>query len=284
VCLPTKLADSARRQIAALPGVRSVAVSSIAMFSDGEAGFNITPQGYTMKPDEDTDVLADWISPDYFSTLETPLIAGREFTDADTAASPKVCIINQKLAQRFFAGRNPIGMRIARGAGTHVHADIEIVGVVANSKWDSPRSDIVPFMYMPYSQKSNLGSLAFYARTELDPDAMAAGLHSLMRQLDANLPVNNMQTLAGQVDESMFNDRLVAVLSISLALLAALLAASLLYGVSAYDPLTFLGVAILLAVVAGTACYLPARRATKVDPMVRCDMNNSWRFQRHNEA
>ncbi len=324
------LADSARRQIGALPGVRSVAASSIAMFSDDDTGFNITPQGYTMKPDEDTNVLADWISPDYFSTLETPLIAGREFTDADTAASPKVCIINEKLAQRFFAGRNPIGMHIARGAGNHVHPDIEIVGVVANSKWDSPRSDVVPFMYMPYSQESDLGSLAFYVRTERDPGTMAASVHSVMQELDANLPVNNMQRLAAQVDESMFNDRLVAVLSISLALLAALLAAlglygvlayvvarrtreigirmalggqrsdivrlvlgqgarltlvggaigivaalavtrlaaSLLYGVSAYDPLTFLGVVILLAVVAGAACYIPARRASNVDPMV----------------
>ena len=324
-----ELADRARREIAVLPGVRSVSVSSIPMFSDDDWGTDITPEGYAVRPGEDTDVLYDYVSPGYFSTMGIPLIAGREFTDADNTKIPKVCIINEKLAQRFFAGRNPLGVHIMHGAGDN-HLDMEIVGMVANSKWDSARSDVVPFMYVAYSQVANLSSLTFYVRTERDPAQMAASLHSVIARLDPSLPINSMRTVNAQLSDSMFNDRLVAALSVSLALLAALLAAlglygvlayvvarrtreigirmalgggradilrlvvgqgarlaviggaigtgvaiiaaryvaSLLYGVDARDPLTFVAVVAVLGIVSGAACYLPARRAMKVDPMV----------------
>jgi len=323
--------DTARREIAALPGVRSVSASSIPIFSNDDSSSNITPEGYPMHAGDNTDVLRDYIGPNFFSTLGIPLLSGREFTDADTATNTKVCIINQKLAQRFFAGRSPIGLHIAIGSGDKVHPDIEIVGVVANSKWDDPSSDMgVPFLYQPYAQDTNLRSLAFYVRTEREPRAMAATLHSTIQRLDPNLPVNNLRTLEAQVSSSIFSQKLVATLSVALALLAGLMAAlglygvlayvvarrtreigirmalggqradilrmvlgqgarltviggaigiavalgasqwvaSLLYGVTARDPLTFAGVVVLLAIVAGAACYLPARRATKVDPMV----------------
>ena len=164
-----------------------------------------------------------------------PLIAGREFADSDTAESPKVCIINEKLARRSFAGRNPIGLHITHGMGKlYLDPPMEIIGVVADTKWDDARSDIVPFLYMPYSQDKKLGDLAFYVRTERDPSAMASTLRSMVQRIDPNLPVNNLRTLGEQVSNSMSTDRLVAVLSVSLALLAAMLAALGLYGVLAY--------------------------------------------------
>src|SRR5207245_6431281 len=155
-----------------------------------------------------------------------PSIAGREFGESDIAGTPKVRISNQQRAERSFAGRNPIVLHLTSGAGKlYTTPPMEIVGVVANSKWDDARSDIVPFLYMPYSQDKNLGHLAFYVRTERDPSPMAAVLRSLVQRLDPNLPVNNLRTLGEQVSNSMLNDRLVAVLSVSLALLAALLGA-----------------------------------------------------------
>ncbi len=324
------LGQQARQAIAALPGVRSVTISEQQIFAGDDNSSNITPEGYSVSPDENTNVFWAHISPNYFSTLGIPLVAGREFTDADTTLSRKVIIINQALARRFFAGRNPIGMHIAFGGGNSVHPDMEIVGVVADSKWDGPRANIVPFLYEPYMQDPELGTLVFYVRTERDPEQMAATLRATIQGLDANLPINDLRTLTQQITDQMFDDRLVAVLSVSLAALAALLAAlglygvlayvvarrtreigirvalggqrkdilrlvlgqgawltliggaigivaalgatrlatKLFYGVSAYDPLTFLGVAVLLALVSGAACYIPARRAMRVDPMV----------------
>lgn len=324
------LGQQARQAIAALPGVRSMAVSEEQIFNNDDNSSNITPEGYTVGPEENTNVLWAFISPNYFSTMGIPLVAGREFTDADTTTSHKVIIINQALERRFFAGRNPIGMHIGFGGGSSVHPDMEIVGVVADSKWDGPRANIVPFLYEPYTQDTQLGSLAFYVRTERDPSQMAAMLRETMQRLDSNLPINDMRTLTQQISDRMFNDKLVAVLSISLAALAALLAAlglygvlayvvarrtreigirmalggqrsdilrlvlgqgawltaiggaigivaalavtrlatTMLYGVSAYDPLTFIAVIVLLAIVSGAACYMPARRAMRVDPIV----------------
>jgi len=322
-------ADRARNEIAALPGVRSVSISTAEIFASDDYVSNFTPEDH--RPGDDTNAMYVYIGPNYFSTISIPLIAGREFTEADTAASPKVCIINQKLARRSFLGRDPIGLHITHGTGKlYADSPMEIIGVVANSKWDDARSDVVPFLYMPYSQSQTLGHLSFYVRTEGGPSPMAAALRSLVQRLDPNLPVKNLRTLEEQVSNSMLNDRVVAVLSVSLALLAALLAAlglygvlayvvarrtreigirialggepadilrivvgqggrltlvgsaigivaalvamrwvaSLLYGVTAHDPLTYVGVVVLLAIVSGAACYLPARRAMRVDPMV----------------
>jgi predicted permease len=323
--------QQARQAITALPGVRSVTISEEQMLANDDNSSNITPEGYVVGPEENTNVFWAHISPNYFSTLGIPLVAGREFTDADTTTSHKVVIINQTLARRFFAGRNPLGMHITLGGGSNnTNPPMEIVGIVADSKWDSPRAKIVPFMYEPFTQDPEIGTLVFYVRTERDPAQMGATLRETMQRLDANLPVNDMRTLTQQISDEMFNDKLVAVLSISLAALAALLAAlglygvlsyvvarrtreigirialggqrkdilqlvlgqgawltaiggaigivaalavtrlatSMLYGVSAYDPLTFVGVIVLLAIVSGAACYLPARRAMRVDPMV----------------
>jgi len=322
--------DSARQMIASTSGVRSVSASWLPIFSGSDSSSNITPEGYVMHPDEDTNVMTNWIGPNYFSTMGIALVSGREFTEADTAKSQKVVIINEKMAQRFFAGKNPLGMHVAFGSGNGVRPDMEIVGVAKNSKWDDARTAVTPFMYLPYSQFPQLGQFTFYVRTERDPSQMAVTLHELMRRLDPNLPLTAMMTLNEQLSEQMFSDGLVAVLSVSLALLAALLAAlglygvlayvvarrtreigirmalggqrsdilrivlaqgawltliggvmgiaagfgvarlttSLLYGVTPSDPLTFAGVAVLLVIVAGAACYIPARRAMRVDPMV----------------
>ncbi|MGC2331847.1 MAG: FtsX-like permease family protein [Candidatus Acidiferrales bacterium] len=141
----------------------------------------------------------------------------------------------RKLAQRFFSGRNPLGLHIEHGAGDN-HLDMEIVGVVANSKWDSARSDVVAFM-------CEIGVRM----------ALGGGRGDILRLVvgqGARLAV-----IGGAIGTGV-------------ALIAARYVASLLYGVDARDPLTFIAVVAVLAVVSGAACYLPARRAMKVDPMV----------------
>jgi predicted permease len=324
------LFDQLRREIAAQPGVRAVSVAMIPIFQDSDSSSNFTFEGYERKPEENTDCMTNWISPYYFSAMGIPLVEGREFTEADATASPKVAIINQKLAKKYFAGRNPVGLRVAFGAGNDVHPEVQIVGVVADSKHDDVRDKISPFIYFPYSQFDRLGFGTFYVRTGQDPTVLGGGIRRLIANNDARLPTLQMKTLAEQVDESMFADRLVTFLSLCLGLLAALLAAiglygvmayvvarrtheigirmaigaqrkdvlrlilgqgaklagigivigiaaalalaqfvaSLLYGVSWHDPMAYLGVAVLLMLIAGAACYFPARRAMRTDPMV----------------
>ena len=228
------LFDRIREAIAALPGVQSVSVATSPVLAGDDSSSNITVEGYAATPDEDMQVNRNTIGPHYFATMGTPLLAGREFSERDRTDGPKVVIVNEKLARRFFAGRNPVGQRLALGGGDGVHPDIEIVGVVKNTKHTNVRDDIPPFMYLPYSQEPALGSGTFYVRTNQDPSAMAATLRNTVQGFDSNLPVFDVRTLEEQANESVYNDRLLTIFSLCLGLLAALLAAIGLYGVLTY--------------------------------------------------
>jgi len=222
-----------REGIAAVPGVRSVTAAKIGLFEDSSSNGDITAEGYTAGPDEDIHVMRNSIAPNHFATLGIPLLAGREFQESDRAGSPKVVIINEKLAKKFFAGRNPIGLHIASGSG-NVHPDMEIVGVVQNSKHIDARDEIRPTLYSPYMQETDFSSATFYVRTALEPSAMISTLRKTVQGFDANLPAYDAKALADQVNQSVFADQMLTVCSFALGLLAALLAAVGLYGVMAY--------------------------------------------------
>ncbi len=331
------LFDRLREAIAQIPGVRSVAVAMLPVFRDVDASADITAQGYTAKSGEDTNCQWNEIGPGYFSAMGIPLLSGREFTDADTATSTPVVLINEKLARRFFAGRDPIGLHISIGSGRDApQPGFEVVGVVQDSKHDDVRDEISPFVYFLYSQNTAgnaivpLGFGTFYVRTEQEPAALSGEVRQTVETLDPGLPLYNVRTLSEQVDDSMFQDRTLAFLAIVLGLLVTLLAViglyglmaymvlrrtheigirmalgarrrdilrivlgeggrmaligigvglavsagltrfmeSVLFGVSPTDPLTFAGVVVLLLVVVLLACWIPARRAMRVDPMV----------------
>ncbi len=326
--------DQLRESVEALPGVRAVAVATVPILTNNDEGSNITPEGAAQIPNADFQVLKNWIGPGSFAALGVPLMAGREFTRADVTTSQKVAIINETAARQFFPNRSAVGARFAFGAGD-VKLDIEIVGVVKDSKHSTVREQTRPFVYLPYTQDKNLGQMTFYVRTEQEPGAAAALLRNEVKRLDANLPVFDLKTMEALIGESLFGERLMAFLSICFGALAALLAAlglygvlaywvaqrrreigirvalgadpgniralvlgqgirltlagvaagvagalalmrlmkSLLFGVGAADPITFVVVALLLTLIALLACYIPARRATKVDPMIalRCE-------------
>jgi putative ABC transport system permease protein len=226
--------DDLRQGVAALPGVRSVSAAEIPILTDSNAGSNMTIEGYQAQEGEDMEVRHNRIGPDYFATMGIPLFSGREFTSADTASSPKVAIINETMARRFFANRNPIGSHFAFGAGDRVRPDIEIVGVVKDSKHGAVREETRPFAYLPYAQETGLGRITFYARTDQDVSAIAPSLRREVERRDNNLPIYDLKTLRRQADESLFADRFLTFLSICFALLAAALAAIGLYGVMAY--------------------------------------------------
>ena len=228
------LFDQLHQNISALPGVDSVSESRMAAFTDSTAGGNITVDGY--QPNEGEEMQADknWIGPGYFSNMGIPLLEGREFGPSDTASSPKVAIINETMVRRFFANRNPIGSKFTFGAGDKVRPDIEIVGVVKDSKHATVREKGGPFICIPYSQDKTLGEISFYIKTKQEVGAMVSAARREVGRLDGNLPVFGVKTLTGQIDESLFNDRFLTFLSMCFALLAALLASLGLYGVMAY--------------------------------------------------
>ena len=222
-----------RQAIAATPGVSSVSAATIPILANDDWGSDVSVEGYTAREGEDMHVGRNDVGPDYFATLGTPLLAGREFRASDTAAAPKVAVVNATFARRFLQGRNPLSVHLRTGAGNG-KPDVEIVGVVKDSKHSDPRDTINPFVYTPYAQDPKFGRATFYVRTASEPAAMASTLRKTVQSFDANLPVYDVETLRQQIDETVFSDRLLTFLSLCLGLLAAALAAIGLYGVMAY--------------------------------------------------
>jgi putative ABC transport system permease protein len=144
------LVDQLRERLGALPGVLGVGSSQIPMLTGTDMGANITVEERQNLDSDDQHVNFDAVSANYFSTMQIPLVSGREFNARDTSTSKKVAIINEAMAKEFFAKRNPIGVHFAVGAGNDVKPKIEIVGVVKNAKEGHVRDGERPFFYQPY--------------------------------------------------------------------------------------------------------------------------------------
>jgi predicted permease len=229
------LVKKIRDQVATLPGVRSVSLSRMAVLAGNSAGSDMVAEGYVAQESEDTHVHEDWIGENYFSTMGIPLLSGREFTAGDTATSPKVAIVSEGVARRFFGGRNPVGKHLGIGPKQDKnHPDVEIVGFVKDSKTADVHEKLRPMVYLPYTQEPAIGGVTFFARTGQDPDALASPVRAVVAGLDSNLPVFDVRALETQVADTEFDDRLLMFFSACLGSLAALLAAVGLYGVMAY--------------------------------------------------
>jgi predicted permease len=223
-----------RERFAALPGVMAVGSSEISSLTGTDMGANITVEGSPQLPEDQEHVLYDAISPAYFSAIGVPLVAGREFNFGDTGTRSKVAIVNETLVKRFFPKGNAVGSRFTFGSGNAVKPDIQIVGVVKDNKQDHVRSEMAPYIFLPYAQREKLSGMTFYARTQQDPLLIADELRHTVRGLDPKLPVYDLKTFQRVVDEDLLAERLIAGLSASFGILAALLAAMGIYGVFAY--------------------------------------------------
>lgn len=220
-------------EINALPGVASVAASLVPVLAGSNWGSSVRVQGFDAGPDTDTHSNYNEIGPGFFQTLGVPLLAGRDFTRADTLDSPKVAIVNEAFARKFGLGRDAVGKYMATG-GMRDALDTEIVGLVKDAKYSDVKREIPPVFYRPYRQNARLGAIGFYVKTTLPAEQLMASIQSVIARLDPNLPVDDVKTLDQQVRDNIFLDRLITTLSASFALLATLLAAIGLYGVLAY--------------------------------------------------
>jgi predicted permease len=319
----TRLEDS----IAMLPGVRAVASVEIPPLSGDASSRTVRVEGYQPKPDENMNPYTNWVGPGYFSVAGIPLVAGREFTRADSGAH-KVAVINESMARYFFGERSPLGTHV--GFGIRKNFDIEIVGVVRDGKYEDLREKVKWTVFEPWTQDEGIDSMSFFVRTAGDETSLGGSLRGAVAALDPNLPVYGLQTMQAEIDNSIYIDRMIAALSSFFGGLATLLAAIGLYGVMAYSvtrrtreiglrmalgaerghvvwlvmrevtllagvgiavalPIAYglgravnsqlygvaptdfgvlAGGAVFLATVAAVAGYMPARRASRVDPLI----------------
>ena len=223
-------------QLAALPGVGSVTQSTIPLLEGSDASANLTVQGFDAGPDTNTDASYAFVGARFFSTLGMPLIAGREFTLADSSSSQNVAVVNEAFARKFNLRRDAvIGTRMELGRNSTPKLDIEIVGLVQDAKYSGIKNEIPPVFFLPYRQRDVRGEMNFYVRSSVDPGQMSAAISRIVGDLDRNLPIENLRSMEAQVRERAETDRLLARVSIGFAALATLLAAIGLYGVLAYS-------------------------------------------------
>jgi predicted permease len=221
-------------RLTALPNVVGVAAAEGGPFSGSDSASNITVEGYRAAPDEETHAQHITVSPGYFGGLGIPLRAGREFGDRDNAAAPKAVVVNETFVKRYFGKANPLGRRLQFGSSTPPKLDREIVGVVADSR-DDVRDPGKETIYYPYAQWDKPSRLVFYVRAAGDPGRVATALRQAVREAGPNLPAVESKTVELKIRESLYTERLIAILSAAFGILATLLAAIGLYGVIAYS-------------------------------------------------
>jgi predicted permease len=220
--------------IRALPSVRVATYSNNGLFGGGDNGDQIVVEGYTPKGDGDRGSRYDAVGPGYFSTLEVPILLGREITDADRTEGRQVCVINQTFAKEYFAGRNPIGMHVTQQYGDDKHT-YEIVGVVADSRQNRLRAPIEHRFYTPATQPAaTINAVSFIVRPRGAPASAMADVRRVVQQLEPGMPIVAARGLSEAIDRRIGQDPLLATLSIAFGVVAALLVAIGLYGVLSY--------------------------------------------------
>jgi predicted permease len=222
-----ELLDRIRR----VPAVKSAALASVALLHADEWDSSTMVEGHQAKDGEDMQAFMNSISPGYFATMGIPIKEGRDFDRRDMKDNSKVAIVNERFARHFFGDKSAVGRHLGRGVGPGTKFDIEIVGVVGDTLYEGPREGVRRQVFIP--NWGNQGA-AFYVRAGLGSTSAYASLRSEVKKLDASMPVYELKTLGGQLDETLLTERLVALLSAGFGLLATLLAAMGLYGVMAF--------------------------------------------------
>jgi predicted permease len=219
-------------EVAAVPGARSVASALVPLIAGNNWGSDVKIAG---QKDAQANYNARYneIGPGFFGKMGIPLIAGREFTESDSLAGPKVAVVNETFVKRFLDGRNPVGVQFSAGGGPA--PDITIVGVVKDSHYSSVKDAAPPLYYRPWRQDKQINGLHFYVRTALPEKQMVPQIRRVMGSLDRDLPLEDLRTLDEQIRMNVQTDRIVLQLAAVFAVLATGLAMLGLYGVMAHS-------------------------------------------------
>jgi predicted permease len=213
------------------PGVKSAGMASVSLLAGSEWDSTTAVEGHQAKDGEDMQAFMNAVSPGYFETMGVRLLEGRDFRPLDAKEDAKVVIVNRKFAQHFFKDKSAVGRHIGRGLGPEAKLDIEIIGVVEDTLYEGPREGVRRQVFWP---KWGRDGSAFYVRTATASTSAFNMIRDEVKRLDASMPVYELKTLQGQLDETLLTDRLIALLSAGFGLLATLLASIGLYGVMAF--------------------------------------------------
>jgi predicted permease len=228
------LFEQLEQALASQPGVNGVSSSMVPLLAGSNWGTDVRVQGFESGPDINSNARFNAVGPGYFSTLGIPILSGREFVESDRLGTRQVAIVNEAFAEKFKLGRDAVGKLMARSGGTSGELDMEIVGLVQNSKYSEVKAVVPPLFFTPYRQDERIGFISFYVRTETSPETFLRSIPGIVGALDSNLPVEEVRTMPQQVRENVFLDRMISTMSAAFAALATLLAAIGLYGVLAY--------------------------------------------------
>jgi len=217
-------------QVQTFPGVVSASLVYPTPLTGATWDDLVTVEGRAARPDEDLDVNLSAVSRNYFDTLRTPLVAGRNFAPEDTAQSPHVAIVNEAFSQRFFGRANPVGRQFSCPSCS---GRAEIIGVARDAKLVTLR-DQTPATVFFLSDQLPPVRQSFLARTAGDPQALASAVREAAKSIDRNVRADNIRTLVDQMDNALIQERMIAKLSGFFGALALLLASIGLYGVMSY--------------------------------------------------
>ena len=246
-------------RLGATPGIRAVGMADVPVLLDSQSVDSVTVEGYRSNP---VDPYSNSITPGYLEALDMHILAGRPFGKSDTGASPKVVLVNSMFAKRYFAGTSPLGRHIGLGADPGTPTDIEIVGVVSDTKFENMRTEIHPQIFLCEQQYPVDGSRVVYILTDRNPASAFTSVRAVMRDLDPNIAIIDMKTFDRQLAESLITDRLIATLSTVFGVLATALVLIGLYGT-----MTFMvtrrsreiGIRMALGAMAGNVVWLVMR-------------------------
>jgi predicted permease len=220
-------------RIGRIPGVRSVSYSGRGLFTGFEGAFPIDAEGFASNKEQDRGSTGDVVGPAYFSTVEIPILLGRQIELQDSSNEPRVCVINEAFANRFFTGRNPLGMHVTTTLsdinGTSSRRTLQVIGVAGNVRVQSLRGPIDPKFYVP-----GTGSW-FEIRTAMDAAAIIGTVRKAISAMNPDLEVQSVNTLKQTLSVQDARSRTVAQLATAFGMIALVMAAIGVYGLLTYE-------------------------------------------------